>query len=171
MILTWINRRSDPILELQLTEDGEILESLQLNPVQESIRIRCEGYHQVFFLNNSKASQDQVIFTNAYGIEAGILKFNDYPLLSGTVTLENQAFLCTHNSSSNSLTMCNTSLSENRVSVLLPLEDNLPLSSIPVANKRLEMDAAMLLSICWNMLKKSQLLEVSASGRLMSSLM
>lgn len=167
MTLTWINRRSDPILELQLAEEGDILESLQLNPIQESIRIRCEGYNQVFFLDNSKAWHDQVIFTNAYGIEAGTIKFERYPLLSGTLNLEGQEFRISQNRNSNTITVYKTSSPDNRVSVVLPAEDNKPNGSIPIVNKRLGMDATMLLGICWNMMKSVQTAELSGSDRAM----
>lgn len=152
MTLTWINRRSDPILELQLNEEGETKESLQFNPVNESVRINCDGYQQVFFLDNGKAWNDRVVYKNAYGIEYGDVTFDRYPSLSGTINLDSQIFLFNHNRKTNTIEMVNADASEIRLTALLPLEDNLP-ASYPVPDKRIEMDATILLLLCWNLMK------------------
>lgn len=160
MTLTWLNRRSDPILELQLHEGGLVKETLQLNPIQESVRIRCDGYHQVFFLDKGNAWNDQLSFNNAYGIRAGIMQFERYPSLTGILQLEDQEFICSHSRKKNTIDIYKAGASEIHLSALLPLEDNIPVSSIAIPDKKVEMDATVLLALCWHLLRMPEFEEI-----------
>jgi hypothetical protein len=87
---TLISKASTGINEYHLVQDGRLLIVMKYNPEQQSIRIKFEEQHLVFFVENTGYA-NRIIFKSVYGVDLG--KFSHHHRNNtGRLQIDNEIF-------------------------------------------------------------------------------